>query len=62
MRKRGLVLGLIVTGIAVSLLMVAGGPAAAQLTALSEPDRAADEARAVIARKPSSPYGAFAQA
>jgi tetratricopeptide (TPR) repeat protein len=36
--------------------------AAAQLTALSEPDRAADEARAVIARRPSSPYGASAQA
>jgi hypothetical protein len=36
--------------------------AAAQLTALAEPDRAADEARAVIARKPVAPYGASAQA
>jgi tetratricopeptide (TPR) repeat protein len=36
--------------------------AAAQLTALAEPDRAADEARAVIARRPEAPYGAVAQA
>ena len=36
--------------------------AAVQLTALAEPDRAADEARAVIARRPSAPYGAVAQA
>jgi tetratricopeptide (TPR) repeat protein len=36
--------------------------AAVQLTALAEPDRAAGEARAVIARRPSAPYGAVAQA
>jgi tetratricopeptide (TPR) repeat protein len=36
--------------------------AAAQLTALAEPDRAAEEARAVIARRPAAPYGAVAQA
>ena len=36
--------------------------AAAQLDALAEPDRAADEARAVIARRPAMPYGAMAQA
>jgi tetratricopeptide (TPR) repeat protein len=36
--------------------------AAAQLTALAEPDRAADEARAVIARRPPVPYGAMSQA
>ena len=36
--------------------------AAAQLTALAEPDRAADDARAVLARRPAAPYGAMAQA
>ena len=36
--------------------------AAAQWTALAEPDRAADEARAVIARRPAVPFGATAQA
>lgn len=36
--------------------------AAAQYTALAEPDRAADEARAVIAKRPAKPYGALAQA
>jgi len=36
--------------------------AAAQLTALAEPDRAADEARAVILKRPAAPYGAVAQA
>ena len=36
--------------------------AAAQYTALAEPDRAADEARAVIATRPAVPYGAMAQA
>jgi tetratricopeptide (TPR) repeat protein len=36
--------------------------AAAQLNALAEPDRAAEEARAVVARKPAAPCGAVAQA
>ena len=36
--------------------------AAAQLAQLAEPDRAIDELRAVIARRPSAPYGAVAQA
>jgi tetratricopeptide (TPR) repeat protein len=36
--------------------------AAAQLTALAEPDRAIDEARVVIAKRPAAPYGATAQA
>jgi len=36
--------------------------AAAQSIALSEADHAADEARAVIARRPAAPYGAVAQA
>jgi hypothetical protein len=36
--------------------------AAAQLTALAEPDRAAGEARAVIGLRPVKPYGAMAQA
>jgi tetratricopeptide (TPR) repeat protein len=36
--------------------------AAAQLTELAEPDRAAEEARAVIARRPAVPYGAMARA
>jgi tetratricopeptide (TPR) repeat protein len=36
--------------------------AAAQLTALAEPDRAIDEARAVVAARPAAPYGATAQA
>jgi tetratricopeptide (TPR) repeat protein len=35
---------------------------AVQLSALAEPDRAADQARAVIARRPDAPYGAVAQA
>jgi tetratricopeptide (TPR) repeat protein len=36
--------------------------AAAQFAALAEPDRAIDELRAVIARRPAAPYGAVAQA
>jgi tetratricopeptide (TPR) repeat protein len=36
--------------------------AAAQYTALEEPDRAAEEARAVIAARPAAPVGALAQA
>jgi tetratricopeptide (TPR) repeat protein len=36
--------------------------AAAQYTALAEPDRAAEEARAVIATGPAEPYGSVAQA
>lgn len=36
--------------------------AAAQLAAFAEPDRAIDELRAVIARRPAVPYGAVAQA
>jgi len=36
--------------------------AAAQHAALAEPDRAIDELRAVVARRPAVPYGAMAQA
>jgi tetratricopeptide (TPR) repeat protein len=36
--------------------------AAAQLIALAEPDRAIDELRVVVARRPPMPYGAVAQA
>ncbi|MFO7694617.1 MAG: hypothetical protein R6V57_16140 [Vicinamibacterales bacterium] len=36
--------------------------AAAQLAALAEPDRAIDELRAIVARRPTVPYGAMAQA
>jgi hypothetical protein len=36
--------------------------AAAQLAALAEPDRAIEELRVVIERKPAAPYGAVAQA
>jgi tetratricopeptide (TPR) repeat protein len=36
--------------------------AAAQLIPLAEPDRAIDELRAVIAKRPAAPYGAVAQA